>query len=422
MIRKLVVIADDLTGAIDTGVQFLKRNAHVHVLVKPGDTFIEDDAAIDILVINTDSRHLYAAEAGSRVTEAVRLAKRWGADTIYKKTDSVLRGNIGIELETALRESGQKHLAFVPAYPRQNRFTRNGVQYINNIPIDETEFNKDPLDPVTASSINEIIARQSQLPVILIHDGQLPDELNHESSILLFNAESDSELERIAGTLIKHQLRAIAGCAGFAAHLPLSIGNGSVQEEICFQDQRMIVISGSMMKTSLRQLELARDHGFEQIYLQDLSGACRTQHGISAIERILEEHRNGNDLIISMDEDCFFGTADPESAFKVANYLGSLAESLLRTERSTALMIIGGDTLLAALNCLRAASIEPLVEIVSGVVLIKVVGQFGTHLVVTKSGGLGSEDTLLLVRQFIQSHNVVKRDSALEYAGITREI
>ncbi len=70
---KLLVIADDLTGASDTGVQFAKKG--IPVLVVTGITCESTTLSTDhqVVVVNTESRHLEAAEAGQRVKRVVEL-------------------------------------------------------------------------------------------------------------------------------------------------------------------------------------------------------------------------------------------------------------------------------------------------------------------------------------------------------------
>mgnify|MGYP000093217377 CR=1 FL=1 len=68
-----------------------------------------------------------------------------GVFSIYKKTDSALRGNIGAELSALLKTSGERQLPFLPAFPQIDRVTRDGVHYISGVPVTESPFGIDPL-------------------------------------------------------------------------------------------------------------------------------------------------------------------------------------------------------------------------------------------------------------------------------------
>ena len=111
----LCIIADDFTGALDTGVQFAAHGVSTRVVVDPNVDFSAHEASV--LVVDTETRHLPANQAYDIVSRLVERARRAGISYIYKKTDSALRGNIGAELSALLDASGQAQLHFLPAFP-----------------------------------------------------------------------------------------------------------------------------------------------------------------------------------------------------------------------------------------------------------------------------------------------------------------
>lgn len=408
MATKLAVIADDLTGALDTGVQFLNNGLRARVLIDCAALSAADADHADVIVINIDSRHLDREQACQRVRAAVEYAQSIGCSTIYKKTDSVLRGNIGGEMETVLALSGEKYLVFAPAFPRQNRFTRQGKQYIKETPIDETEFRNDPFDPIATASIREIIARQSNLPVVLIPDQSWPKDLPEGPAILVFDAETEDDLARISSLISRHGVHTIAGCAGLAAHLSLSAGISDGGRAVSFPRANLVVVSGSMMATTAAQIRKAREKGFEPIgFRQDVPDYFNTDDGLRMAQRILDGYEAGQDIIVSSAN----GLADrredaPSGSLDVAQQLGQLVRQLLRRAPDLPLMIIGGDTLLASLRSIGAQYAEPILEVESGVVLNRVKSGCGVHYLVCKSGGLGGRDVLVKIRQFVREHSV----------------
>ena len=58
----LFVIADDFTGALDTGVQFASYGAATKVVVGTGLQALEADAQTQVLVVDAETRHLPAAQ------------------------------------------------------------------------------------------------------------------------------------------------------------------------------------------------------------------------------------------------------------------------------------------------------------------------------------------------------------------------
>ena len=85
---KLLVIADDFTGALDTGVQFAGKGMTTKVL----NYFPEDEETLkrlqaEVLVIDAQTRHLEGQEAYRKVFDVVKRAGDAGVPYIYKKTD-----------------------------------------------------------------------------------------------------------------------------------------------------------------------------------------------------------------------------------------------------------------------------------------------------------------------------------------------
>lgn len=104
--NRLAIIADDLTGASDSGVQFARQGWTAHVLfdlIK----LVEGQEA-DVVVVDTDSRALPAPEAYRKVQEAAQALQQMGYTHLYKKS-------IPLSEET----SGRKSMPFTtPSSPR----------------------------------------------------------------------------------------------------------------------------------------------------------------------------------------------------------------------------------------------------------------------------------------------------------------
>ena len=221
----LLIIADDFTGALDTGVQFAARGIKTRVVVGADAALTHQNA--DVLVVDTETRHLPAAQAYAAVEGLVQRAKYAGFAYLYKKTDSALRGNVGAELAALLSASSSRQLAFLPAFPQMNRVTKNGVQYIDGVPVTESPFGVDPFEPVRHATVTDLLAEQTDLPAAsfpaLAADGSVPAE----DGILVFDAATVDELRSTGRALLNNGgLRVLAGCAGFGAVLPELLGLG----------------------------------------------------------------------------------------------------------------------------------------------------------------------------------------------------
>ena len=265
---ELMIIADDFTGALDSGVHFAERGIRTRVIVS-----MEDDRSWEeglksgettVLVVDAETRHASPEQAGRKVHAIVSDGKKAGIPYIYKKTDSALRGNIGSELEAALRASGEPVLSFVPALPRMNRITKGGKHYIDGVPVSRSVFGKDPFEPVARDDIEEIIGLQSKVPVTIAED---PEQLSGiESGIVVYDARSEADIERIGAKLAASgQSRLLAGCAGFASILPTLLGLERREPEAAALENRLFVICGSVNPITKKQLDRGEQAGFPQI-------------------------------------------------------------------------------------------------------------------------------------------------------------
>ena len=215
----LLILADDFTGALDTGVQFAACGIPTRVLVGEQVDFAANDAAV--LVVDTETRHLPAAEAYAVIAKLTREAMSAGVFSIYKKTDSALRGNIGAELSALLKTSGERQLPFLPAFPQIDRVTRDGVHYISGVPVTESPFGIDPFEPVRHARVTELIGEQTHVPAHSFPTLKEGEAVPEQEGILVFDAGSLDDLASTGRALFQNgKPRLMAGCAGFAALLP----------------------------------------------------------------------------------------------------------------------------------------------------------------------------------------------------------
>ena len=111
---KLLILADDFTGALDTGVQFSGKGIRTQVVVS--SHWVEPDSDCDVMVIDVETRHVPKEKAYEIVYNVCQQAVKYGIRCFYKKTDSALRGNVGSELQAAADAVSEKNIVFVPAF------------------------------------------------------------------------------------------------------------------------------------------------------------------------------------------------------------------------------------------------------------------------------------------------------------------
>lgn len=400
---KLLIIADDFTGALDTGVQFAARGARTCVVTDPAYDLSQVKAELQVLVLDAETRHLTPEAAYGVVRRAVEGALGAGFTHIYKKTDSALRGNVGAELTAVLDGAGAERIAFAPALPKMNRVTRRGVHYIDGVPVAESVFGQDPFEPVTASSVPEIIAAQCGTPAV-VHGSE--ETAAEGPGIQIYDAESDEDLLRLGRRLGREGLRLTAGCAGFAAALAELLELRGTPPVLPDLVPALFVACGSVNPVTLRQMAVAEAHGFPHIHLTPVQklepGWLETEDCDAAVRSWLETAARERRFILDVNDPEDRGDTDryakerglttEDLRRRISAQLGQLVRRMLDGGLDATLLCTGGDTLLALTGAVKVAELIPVCELDTGAVLTDFVYQGKTHHIISKSGGFGEPD------------------------------
>ena len=421
---KLLIIADDLTGALDTGVQFAKNKIEVRVYLSPPVPESNDENIL-VDVINTDSRHLTPDKAALAVKSVVEGQKKY--TYFYKKTDSCLRGNIGAELEALMQATGSQCLPFVPAYPQMKRFTRKGFQYLAEQLIHESSMADDPLNPISESYIPAIIGKQSAVHVQLIPLNDNIPALEQTPGILVFDSETKKDMVKIAAFLReKRMLKTSAGCAGFAEALMevLPLEKNANRSEKPIKRLPVLVVSGSLHPVSINQVNAAVKNRIPGIYFDvnealqpDWQDSQKAKSIITVCSRELADKgicvlgTNGAFGINSetaIKQDRMFQTESGTKGkinCRIPNAIGKLVKGITEKTGALHLVIFGGDTLLGISRELGYKCIKPVREIRPGIVLAKIPDSKDGNILVTKAGAFGEENLIFIIREFLLKGN-----------------
>lgn len=388
---RLGIVADDLTGAMDTGVQFAKEGLHTVVMLGEG-TLPE----AEMVVISTDSRDEPADEAYRRAKEAgLRLAGR----AIYKKLDSTLRGNLGPEIEGLLDGLGLGRALVAPAFPSSGRTTVGGCHMVHGVPLAESSFARDPLWPATESHLPTILARQTRravghldLSVVKRGARAAADALRAESApIVAADAETPDHLRTLALALAETKEGWLpCGSAGLAEEWPMALGLERSRGALRWAEDRRpaLVLSGSRNRASAEQLQRAAEEGY--LRLVRLSADGNGESEIAAgVARLLDE---GSSVGLTTT----FSEYREGKGMATAERLAGIARLVLARSQVAGLFMTGGDIARATCRGLGATALQALGEVQPGVPAGVLVG--GPHdgmKVVTKAGGFGSDRAIM---------------------------
>jgi len=375
---RIAVIADDLTGALDTGVQFRQWGYTVQLTDTP------ENSAAEVTIVNTDTRNKTPQQAyQATYSAAIKLRDR---TIIYKKTDSTLRGNPGPELQAVLDATGETRAILSPTYPPTQRRVIDGHLYIAEKPITETEY------------IHEYSRKTSYIPEILetetpIHTVKDPADAP-ETGITVIDSETERDLLRISA---KHT-RIMAGSAGLADALCQTLRN----------PPPVLTVIGSTRTETRRQAErLVERLGAVSIPLDAIKVLNRIPQN-ETVQTAVNALENGLDVIlcsaptpevieVTRAEAKRLCITPQELETRIMTALAEATESLL-TQSLSGIVITGGATALAVTERLGTREIEILDEVQPGVPVLRL----DQIPAVTKAGGFGQPDTLIQATKYLK--------------------
>ena len=311
---KLAIIADDLTGANDSGVQLARHGLKTSVLFNMNE---EPLTQYDAVVFDTDSRSISPQEAYDRVYRAAELLTNNGFETIFKKMDSTMRGNIGIEIDAVYDVVKPDFMMIAPGYPKNNRTILDEIHYLNGVPLADTEIAHDPKTPVTISYLPDLLKLQTKYEVGEITVADLEAGQQHlcaklkqlkENNIpyVLVDSTEESHLELILQ--ITRELDytfAWAGSAGIANYLPAHFALESKSTALTIPENPgpILTVVGSVNKNSREQLSrLLRKSRVASVSFHSFKAVSATADRTEEMECVYNEVRDkaleGQDVVL----------------------------------------------------------------------------------------------------------------------------
>lgn len=391
---RFAVIADDLTGAADSGVQLVRAGYSAAVFFQ-GEPVSDFGNSLEAVALDTDSRALPHSEARGRILEAVDAAGVAGqSEFLYKKVDSGLRGNLAVEIEAAMEATGREWAVIAPAFPSEGRTTVGGAQHLNGQPVHLTELARDEKTPVNESHLPSLLASLGPVSTIGVYD--LGDEHSvtrafEAGRCIVADAETDLDLSTLVQAIEDPSSVLWVGSAGLSRALGLVYpGTHSGMEPAGAKVRNALVVVGSLSKVSRDQVAEIEATG-EAVTVElggELSRENFTTHEIeAAISEVGESLFRGMNVVLQSP-----GEPARISPGVVTEGLAKVLAGL-EVDSFEALVLTGGDTAISVARALGATGIRLLGEVEPGVPIGRLVGP-RPYLVITKSGGFGGRDTL----------------------------
>ncbi len=418
MQTKMGIIADDLTGSNDSGVQLAKKGFNSTVVM---DIDINVHSHTDVLIVDTDSRGKTEEAAYEAVSKAASLLFQQGFNHVYKKVDSTLRGNIASELASLADVYQPEAVVVAPAFPKLNRTTLNGKHYVDGQLITETEFGRDPKTPVIESYIPDLLKETVKNKIILLNASLLrgpkdevfsfiEKELRSGIAWFVCDAETEADLERIARIFASLEKKTVwAGSGGLIDYLPEALQLdpviGQQREEISIR--QTLIVSGSLSQVTKSQLESLQQA--ERSYFIEVNPVDLVKDSLN-IDSLLKEAGNAEEdsqfiLYVNSSEENRMLAKDAGAAEnltanqvseRIASGLGKAARIFLeKADKIDGLILTGGDTAKAVCQELGVSEMELLSEVEPGLPFGRIKSGARNYWAVTKAGGFGKEDSLM---------------------------
>ena len=351
----MIVIADDITGAAEIAGIAFARGAEVRLVC--GSVYGVDNAtySTDITtVIATDTRSMGEAEAAAETKRIVshsllftllppkgRSVAR-NNSSLFKKTDSALRGHVVAELTALMEVTGYERAVYLPANPSKGRVIRNGIYYINNIPIHETDFSFDPEFPARTSVLRERFPNAEEKGIIM------PDAENEED-IRNIIAEYDDGKTIFAGAADLFSAMIGMGCGRLKepiAKRPIPIiQNKNNTLILCGSTQSKTLDLGILVAPMPQEIY----DGSDDLSLWDTTAYEQEQH--SLILSIPHTHRTGKEVAVHL-----------------RTVMAEKARQLVAEHCPDQLIIEGGATVWATLQALGWTEFTITAQLAPGVV------------------------------------------------------
>lgn len=355
---RLAILADDLTGALDTAAPFAAKDDAVTVAWRKAAV-----AGRGAFAFDTETRGASAGDATAAVLAC--LPRLRDAAIGFKKLDSLMRGNTIEELAACAGSGDFASVVIAPAFPEQGRITRGGRQ------MAAARGEAGPLDVDLAGAL----ARR-HIPVRVLGRGEAPVD----AGVVVCDAETAGDLAHLADAAPGMPTPVLwCGTAGLARALgsPITVPAGDLEG-------RRLFVVGTRHPVSVAQAARLRERMGRNAVVVDRPGDVVAR--VHAVDEVL---RAGGCAAL------IFALPPLEPASAEAAIVAGLAE-LAAIDPPEVVMVSGGDTLYRFCRATDAESIAAIGEWSPGVPVARIVGgAWPGAALVSKSGAFGDPGLLL---------------------------
>lgn len=425
------IVADDLTGANDTALQFQLKGANTQILLD------EDNAPVNLKTtqtwaISTESRNIDPQSAYEKAKSAAAFLKEnINPDFYYKKIDSTVRGNIAVEVLAMLDVLDYDAVVLIPAFPQEGRVTVGGYHLLKGIPIERTEMARDPHSPIFESHLpillrsqlgdeNKDLIGSIELTTVMKGAGpilmKLKELISEGKKIIVMDSVSTVDIEQIVLAIGKSEYKILPAGTAAAAQVLSGIWLPDVSPQHfskTFPELPKLVISGSATQITSNQItRLEEADDFENILVIHLDMKTILDGVMDElVERITSNLGSNNivivhtsDLIRDFDGFSEFSLNAELTKSGLANVITDFLAELTRrvvSQKDVILITLGGETSYKCCEAIGANQLQLIDEVAPAIALSM---DHSARWIVTKSGNLGGVNTLVDILKYFENH------------------
>lgn len=362
----ILVIADDISGAAEIAAAGRTFGLTAQVQIKSAAS-----SSAELVVIDTDTRYRAIDPTGD-IENALTFYNTIPVEFYYKKVDSVLRGNISMELCAMMQILKVNKTILAPANPTKQRIISNGQYFIDGRPLNETDFANDPDYPAISSRAIDLLNAPSDCNI----QSRTPETYTgHEHRIIIADANSMKDLIKWTEYLDEHTLAA-GGSDFFRAILNKKLSANRIPSEINVVEisGKKLFVCGSTSETSRKAVTQAADSGIPVCSMPDTLFK-NTPVDDTLVKQwadvVLKALSTSDRVIIAISQKT---VRDSQLAENLRIKTADLVKKILNTAEIRELFIEGGATAEAILRILGCFRFDVLAEYAPGVVQMRIAG------------------------------------------------
>lgn len=425
------IIADDLTGANDTALQFHLRGSNTQILLDY-EAYLQNTKNSQTWAISTETRNVDSETAYSKVKSATKtFIEKLNLEFFYKKIDSTLRGNIAVETLAMLEVLNWDAALIIPAFPSEGRTTVGGYHLLKGVPIERTELARDVHSPIFESHIPTLLKSQLdedkkdlvgliELSTIMNGAGPILFKINELISqgkkLIIADSVSITDIEQVVLAINKSDYNILptgsSACAQVLGNIWLpEMKNQYISKTI--PELPKLIVSGSATQLTETQIKkLSDSDDFDNTYFINLD-LKTILDGLNdeLVERVINNLGQSNIVVVNtsylikdfdgFSDDCLnAGLTKAKLASQITDFLAELTKIVV-SRRDVILITLGGETSYKCCHAIDSLQLQLVDEVAPSIALSI---DHKAQWIVAKSGNLGTSNTLIDILKYFEKH------------------